>query len=217
MPHGSVTTIRASEWNGLCEPVAAMLRSFVLLFFMALGCTTLRRDDGSGGDGVEAKSPGAAACAMRQQLIGVVAYDPRFHTLVHPPHRGTFVAPSVKVGDAVAARTPLAEIVWGPNREKIVAPVQGVIVHAGAAIGSYLREGDTPFVIADPLRLAVRFDDVPPTLRHASPLELSLDGASEPIVVSTGTRDGKALVVALPLGVHAKLGSTARLSLECNS
>lgn len=194
-----------------------MIRSLVLVCAVTIGCTTLRRDDGSGGDGVEAKSPGGAACATRTELSGVVVYDPQFHTLVRPPHRGTFVAPSVKVGDAVAPRALLAEIVWGPNREKILAPVGGVVIHAGAMIGSYLRETDAPFVIADPTRLAARFDDVPPSLRHASPLEVSLDGVSEPLVAPSGTRDGKSVVVALPLGVAAKVGTAARLSLDCNS
>ncbi len=194
-----------------------MSRAFALVFSIAIGCTPFRRDDGSGGDNVEAKSPAGATCATRQELSGVVIYDPHFQTLVHPPHRGTFVAPSVKVGDAVAPRAPLAEVVWGPNRGKILAPVAGVVVHAGAAIGSYVRESDAPFVIADPTRLAVRVESASGTFRNATPAELFLEGVTEPIVAPASVRDGTSLIVTLPVGFAVKVGTAARLAFECSS
>lgn len=195
----------------------AVIRLMTTISFctaLSASCKDPHRDGREPSNSVQPVAANARKCVDRE-VTGVVAYDPEFHTLVHPPHGGVYVAPKAGIGDTVAPRAPLAEIVSGPNRWKITAPVGGVVVHAGAASGSFLRETDAPFVIADPERLVVRVDDAPPGFGDAPALTVKIDGIDEPFV-SSGRVEGYAVIVSMPRGLMARQGAKARLSVNCS-
>lgn len=186
-----------------------------LISFLIVSCSTLRREEAPANEQEKAADSGKSACAQPPEYHGVVGYDPHFHTIVHPPHSGTFVAPAVELGDTVTAATSLGEVVWGPHRGKILAPVTGVVVHAGAAIGSFLREGDAPFVIANPARLAVRFDELPAEVSRTRGFDLTVEGLAKPIPVDELRTEGAKRLVALPPGTRVRIGGAARLTVPC--
>jgi hypothetical protein len=187
-----------------------MLREVLIAAcFVIASCTSVRRDKSADVEATaELASEAPSACAFK----GIVIHDPHFHTIVRPPHGGTFVASLARVGDRVTARSTLGEIMWGPNRGKIITPVDGVVVHAGATIGSYLRDTDAPFVVADPRRLAVRVAGLP---RNATSFDIAIEGLER--FVGYGARHGAYTLIALPAGAPATVGAAASVSVECSS
>lgn len=186
-----------------------------LLAAVIVSCSTLRRDDGSGGDAVEARAPAGESCPLRRALTGSVVYDPHFETLVHAPHSGVLTSVVAKPDDRVDARAVLAEVIHSGKRSEVRAPVAGVVTRVAAVSGAFIREGDTPFVLADPARLAVRIDGLPMSIRRMAKLEIAVAGAA-PVVVQRMLGDTASMTLPIT-DAAVSLGATAHVIVDCST